>query len=282
MTRTMIHPFEKSGLGKAPFRCVGMHVEQGPRTLRDGTQVGAPGQPLGVCDHCGMGIKYVYDIVSADGREFGVGCECVLKTAGVSDSALVRQVKTIKRDHDRKLRQERKAKKEDVARQVAKAQAEKIIAKISGFAEALETDHHIIRDIKHRLFYWGNISDKQIALVFKIADQIKERKAQTFIPVPVGAGRQTIMGKIVAARWEGFGPDWMNASALKAMVVVDTPEGQWKTWGTIPESVYEGKSNVLDWIKGSKVQFTARVKVADNDPTMSFFSRPTNGILLEG
>ena len=45
----------------------------------DGSQIGAPGQPMGTCDHCGMGIKYVYSIRSGDGNVFKVGSQCVKK-----------------------------------------------------------------------------------------------------------------------------------------------------------------------------------------------------------
>lgn len=77
---TTQHVFETAGLGLAPFRCVGMHITVGPLNLPDGTQVGAPGQPMGHCDYCGTGILYNFDIVSADGKAFIVGSDCVYKT----------------------------------------------------------------------------------------------------------------------------------------------------------------------------------------------------------
>ncbi|HEY3498183.1 MAG TPA: hypothetical protein VGK73_25970 [Polyangiaceae bacterium] len=79
----MIHPFEKAGLGKAPFRCVGVTRKVGPIRIanRDGTttEIGAEGQPMGRCDFCGTGIADCYEIRSADRREFVVGCDCVAK-----------------------------------------------------------------------------------------------------------------------------------------------------------------------------------------------------------
>jgi hypothetical protein len=272
------HPFEKAGLGSAPFRCVGMHVEVGP-IQRGSMSIGAPGQPMGTCDFCGNGIKYVYDIVSSNGNDFGVGCECVLKTDGVS-TKLTKQVKTIKRNHDRKLRQERKAKKDQERRDANEAIADDLLETNPELAKALETDHYIIRDIASRLRQWGNISQAQIALVFKIADQVADRKAQeeSFIAVPRIAGRQTIVGKVVATKWDTayFGYNSCTTS-LKGLIIVDTPEGSWKTWGTIPESCYSGSTDTAEWIKGRTIQFDARVKVAPNDPMMSFFNRPSKG-----
>ena len=70
----MMHPFEKAGLGYAPFRFVGM-TEATYQACS-----GAPIQPGASCDYCGQGIRYVCIIKSADGREFRVGCDCVRKT----------------------------------------------------------------------------------------------------------------------------------------------------------------------------------------------------------
>lgn len=69
-----IHPFERRGLGRAPFRCTG-----GYESKYQACQ-GAPIQPGSTCDYCGTGIMSVFTIKSADGNEFKVGCDCVAKT----------------------------------------------------------------------------------------------------------------------------------------------------------------------------------------------------------
>ncbi len=68
------HVFERAGLGKAPFRYVGM-TESKYQACH-----GAPVQPGSSCDYCGQGIMYVCEILSADGRRFKVGCDCVART----------------------------------------------------------------------------------------------------------------------------------------------------------------------------------------------------------
>jgi hypothetical protein len=73
MTETLIHPFEKAGLGKAPFRFVGM--EEKVITHPDGTT-----QAGGSCQYCSTGIRYLFNIKSADGHTFHVGSDCVAKT----------------------------------------------------------------------------------------------------------------------------------------------------------------------------------------------------------
>lgn len=80
-TVTHVHPWEKVGLGRAPFRWLGVSHEVGPKVIsHEGGvtfSVGAPGQPMGSCAYCGQGIAEVHRIRSADGKEFTVGCDCV-------------------------------------------------------------------------------------------------------------------------------------------------------------------------------------------------------------
>lgn len=84
-TAQAIHAFELAGLGKAPFRCVG--ARENWFTIPGCPEATKPG---GTCDYCSTGIAYEYVIRSADGREFVVGCDCVLKT---DDRGLIDAVK---------------------------------------------------------------------------------------------------------------------------------------------------------------------------------------------
>lgn len=98
-----IHPFEAAGLGLAPFKLIGFDRKVGPIKMEDGTEVGAPGQPMGTCDFCGTGIADCYRIKSSDLKTFVVGCDCVLKL-GRSDNRLVGEVKRKKLALDRAKR----------------------------------------------------------------------------------------------------------------------------------------------------------------------------------
>lgn len=73
-----IHPFEKAGLGTAPFRFV--------RHYRSVFQAipGDPSCPVqsgSSCDYCANGISEVYVVRSADDLEFKVGCDCIGRVA---------------------------------------------------------------------------------------------------------------------------------------------------------------------------------------------------------
>lgn len=118
-----IHPWEAAGLGKAPFRWLGVSRKVGPvRTvLADGTTLeqGAPGQPMGSCAFCGMGIAECHEIKGACGALFIVGCDCVRRVYAAGDRVLT-QAETA----SRKLRNE-------AARARAACKAEQVEAELT-------------------------------------------------------------------------------------------------------------------------------------------------------
>ncbi|KKM64435.1 hypothetical protein LCGC14_1501460 [marine sediment metagenome] len=71
---TKLHPFERAGLGEAPFRCIGVEIK------RYQACHGAPIQPGGMCEFCGESIVECCIIKGSDGRQFTVGNVCVGKT----------------------------------------------------------------------------------------------------------------------------------------------------------------------------------------------------------
>lgn len=90
MSATKVHPFERVGLGKAPFRVAGYEKR---------VFYACPGAPMqcgGSCDYCGTGIVHTFIIVSADGKRFVVGSDCVAKTG---DRAMVREAGAARREY---------------------------------------------------------------------------------------------------------------------------------------------------------------------------------------
>jgi hypothetical protein len=92
-----LHVFERAGLGKAPFRCIGVEY----KTYQ--AHPGAPVQVGGSCDYCGTGISIHCQIKGADGRVFKVGSDCVAKTG---DAGLLKGYKShpAVRAHAKELR----------------------------------------------------------------------------------------------------------------------------------------------------------------------------------
>jgi hypothetical protein len=104
MNTETVHPFERAGLGKAPFRFVGMAQQDRlygevilNRAEYQRTGIALTTRAGGTCAYCGTAITNLYNIKSADGRTFHVGCDCVEKTA---DRALVTAVKAATRKAD--------------------------------------------------------------------------------------------------------------------------------------------------------------------------------------
>ena len=105
-----LHPFERAGLGKAPFYFLGL-TEKTYQACH-----GAPVQPGGSCAYCGTGIRYCCRIKSADGREFIVGCDCVQRLAderndGSATARDVRKLAAVVNAAERKIAAQKRAQK---------------------------------------------------------------------------------------------------------------------------------------------------------------------------
>lgn len=165
----MTHPFEKAGLGKAPFSCT--HVSENVFRLPDGTAKAG-----GCCDYCGTGIRWEFWIKGsiAGAKQFKVGCDCVAKTGwGIEGFEKVRA------DHTRARRQEgaekraekkREARKawideQHAARAIERAAATEAWRKensaLAARLDAYKGENDFLRSMIERLGYWGTLSEKQ-------------------------------------------------------------------------------------------------------------------------
>lgn len=111
-----MHPFEKAGLGKAPFKFLSME-DKGPThdngmryagQTKDGFDmyVGAGGS----CAYCGTYICLHFNVESADGKKFHVGSDCIEKI-NQEDPMLAKQVSIELRKYKSKQRLELQDKK---------------------------------------------------------------------------------------------------------------------------------------------------------------------------
>jgi hypothetical protein len=95
------HKFQAAGLGKAPFKFVG--IKENVARYPDGTTKAG-----GTCDYCSTGIRFEFWCESADKKKFKVGCDCISK---VGDEGLKKAYKSSPafRQHQRKLREKKAA-----------------------------------------------------------------------------------------------------------------------------------------------------------------------------
>jgi hypothetical protein len=85
--------------------------------------------------------------------------------------------------------------------------------------------------------------------------------------VPVANGRMVVRGKVLTVKTtEGF-------YGVQTKMLVQHADG-WKVWGTVPSMILDGLT------RGDEVEFTATVKVSDDDPKFGFFSRPAKAAVL--
>ena len=93
----MVHKFEAAGMGLAPFRFMGAfslpstHLgEQNPAAYENAMQNMPRGYGMGTCRYCGKAIMNCYCLISADGKKFSIGSECIRKAG---DRGLIAKVK---------------------------------------------------------------------------------------------------------------------------------------------------------------------------------------------
>lgn len=101
----MLHIWEQSGIGKAPFVVVDVFeipsralLEQNP-TAYNNAMADAP-CAVGGCRVCGTGLTINYIIRDAFGVLFAVGCECVKKSG---DKGLIKATNSFKNQRQREI-----------------------------------------------------------------------------------------------------------------------------------------------------------------------------------
>lgn len=136
-----------------------------------------------------------------------------------------------------------------------------------GLKEALEFKHPIIEDIAKKFIQYRNLSDKQIAFVYKLIEEAKNPKPKdVHISAPIG--RLTFIGEVISIKLqEGYG---RFAGGLKMTVKVVTENGSWLAWGTVPRS--------MDIERGDKVEITATLS-SGREPFFAFMKRPRGKVI---
>lgn len=182
----MTHPFEKAGLGKAPFSCT--HVTENVWENGDGTTKAG-----GVCDYCGTGIRWEFWIKGsiAGARQFKVGCDCVAKTGwGIEGFEKVRadNARARRQAGAQKRRESRKAQIEAERAQRAAERLEATQAWRDANSalvvrlEAYEGTNEFLRSSIQNLAYWGSLSARQVEAVescFAVIDRLEAARANS-------------------------------------------------------------------------------------------------------
>jgi hypothetical protein len=253
-TSAWIHPFERTGLGTAPFRCVG-YEKSIYRDANGNTRSGSS------CDVCGTSIMHVYHIQGTTGPLFKVGCDCVQRT---HDTGLVSGMRREQHAVEYKaiLAAERIAKADRDAARAAR-HAKQAAKNISDFAMFLY-GCDVVTDCAHApQFARDRARAVAEALRTGIDDHVTDGHFQVIglaylaamLPAPKHAGVVGKRMRDVVCRYEGgplVGLDSLYGSSTLANFRVTEGEFAgallvWKTQGALPK-------------KGDVVRLTGTVK----------------------
>lgn len=147
-----------------------------------------------------------------------------------------------------------------------------------GLEDALTVEHHIIADIRERFTRTATLSEKQVALVQKLAaEAYAPKQIETHVPAP--EGRVCFQGTVVSIKVS----DGFYGETVKLVVKMETETGAtWLCYVTKPASwaFPEGwdvrNSNVE---RGDTVELTATLKHG-RDAHFAIGKRPTGARLV--
>lgn len=254
---THIHSFAYGSEGSAPFQ-VDRLIE-----LRRSARFFRKPSGKGGCDVCGahflMGDVFVH---VPTGEHIVVGWECadaICSHGALADEHAAVEAGRVAAKRAGLAELERKRKEEA---------AESFLAEIPGLREALALDHPILRDLAGSLRSWGGLTGRQVDLALKLAADLAQPKAE----VPVSDKRLVIEGVVKSTKTS---ENWGFGSTLKMLVEVETEAGSFRLFGTVPDSLLDGRLLI-----GARVQFSAKVERSRDDSSFGFFSRPTKAVRL--
>lgn len=131
-----------------------------------------------------------------------------------------------------------------------------------------------IIDMVRKLIKWGSLSDKQWAFLKSLVDRLgredeikAERAAEKEAASPCPDGKIELTVTVLSVKWHEnqFGGD------LKMFC---REASGFTVWGTVPAKISD------DLKKGDRVNFTATVTPAEDDPKHGFFKRPSKASIV--
>lgn len=241
------------------------------------------GNMTGNCVLCGSGFSHGVVYRHTSGEHVAVGHICArnyLQWDDVDEKNRAKRQRIAKATRENAERREQCAK--DWNRYLAEYPEIAVAVNESG-------DHWLIKDIvRSVLEYRGVPSDKQHDLILKIHRDERAKAAAAdepevnWIPIPYELfdGRHSVTGTILSTKVK----ESRFGCTLKMLVQVDTDEGSFKLWGSVPSTLEsqwdDDKARYTACAgKGDVVTFTARIEVASwsDDTAFGVFERPTKG-----
>ena len=250
------------------------------------------------CDHCGAKIRYVAVYRhKPTGDHIAVGETCADERLPLDKATFQRLRKSAELDRRQqaKKREARAALDGLTNRNVAALLDRETDPDGLDDVDREVWEHHIVSDIRERLWRYGAVSDRQVELVAKIRSDVEHARTAPPAPeipdMPVPEGVRTIEGTIRAMKYQ----DSQWGGSVKMLVEVTTPEGRYRVWGTLPRALSDlyrvdygprlanGSVDTRRTMLGigKRVRFQAGVERSEDDEAFGFFSRPTKAKMLD-
>jgi hypothetical protein len=221
---------------------------------------------IGVCGHCGAGLRYFALLVRDDVKQFiHVGEQCLDNRFQVETAAEFQNLrKSAKLNRERATRDER----------IAALRQNPAIARLLDGGRDVEASEFLY-DVRSKALEHGRLSDGQIAAVERAVEPIFRRDAERRRLAEAGVkapeGRVEVTGVVLSVKEEQsqFG------TAIK--IVVKSDDG-WKVWTTAPASLLSDV-RLIDEVRGAlvgkRIKFVAALTRSPSDAAFAFGKRPT-------
>jgi hypothetical protein len=264
----MTHPFEKAGLGKAPFSCTG--VTENVFVVGDGTTKAG-----GCCDYCGTGIRWEFWIKGsiAGAKQFKVGCDCVAKTGWGIDRFL-----EVRAEHTRARRQagaqkRRESRQAQLVAERAQKAAERIeatqawrddnsalVARLAAYAGTNE----FLLSANQNIAQWGKLTDRQLEAVescFAVIDRQEFARANSQFIGNVGdkVTMTITVERIIVLKSEFYGDNYITIAHDEAGNVY----------------TYKGKTNIGAKGETNTIKASIKAHVEYKGVKQTVVQRPT-------
>lgn len=176
----------------------------------------------------------------------------------------------------------------DVLARQREGARQQFLAEHPGLAEDFEVgkDHPVIADIAASLARYPYLSVKQVALVRKLAAEIRNPpEPERHVTAPTGKVEFT--GTVISAKVKAYEGTWGIQYRSVVTVKVETPEGSWLAWGTLPKGIDEdfcgtnGYKLPLDEMRGLIVRIKATLEPG-KDAHFALMTRPSGSIVDAG
>lgn len=212
----------------------------------------------GSCDHCGtlFGMGFVFEHDSGDVIVVGHKCAETFWSGAT-------KLERVWRDMQARVLGGKKA--------LAFCEGHPEGARLkAAFADAVDP---AVVDIRKALVKYGNLSEKQVALVLFRSDPVAvaaaaaKKAAEAAAAADVEEGRLDLKGEVVSVK------EFVNEFGDQRKLLLKLESGA-KVYGNLPAGIWRAQ-------KGAVVAFKATVKRSPNDPKFGFFSNPRNAVFVQ-